>query len=161
MSARRGGARPDQVPVLDPALFAGAVLAGIAAGESGAGESGAGEPLSVDRMEADGSVSVTQLPDSPHSRAAFALKRHFGDDDATFRSAWARFQALMDLFSRGTLEDWARPGEGSRSALHPAVIDVASHMRLSANGRFAPRKFLDTVAATARERYPHLTDWKA
>lgn len=154
MSSRRGGARPDQAPALDPALFAGAVLAGIAAGESGAGE-----PLSVDRMEADGSVSVTQLPDSPHSRAAFALKRHFGDDDATFRSAWARFQALMDLFSRGTLEAWARPGEGSRSALHPAVIDVASHMRLSANGHFAPRKFLDTVATTARERYPDLEGW--
>ena len=150
MSGRRG---VSPAPI-DPARFARALIAGLAAGEA-AGE----ESISSQGRAPDGSVTVTTLPDSPHTRAAFALKRHFAGDDAAFESAWPRFRALMDLFSRGLLGVWARAGEGGRSALHPAVIDVASHMRLSDNGRFAPRKFLAAVAATARERYPELEGW--
>ena len=75
------------------------------------------------------------------------------------RAAAGADQAIV--LSRGTLADWARVREGGRSALHPAVIDVASRMRLSRNGRFAPRKFLDAVARTAAQAYPELADWTA
>ena len=123
-------------------MFARAVIAGL------------------DRLEADGSVSMLQVPDTPHGRAAFALKRHFAGDDAGFQSALPRFRALMDLFSRGVLAGWMRAGDGGRSSLHPAVLDVASHMRLSRNGRFAPRKFLDEVQRAAAAQYPELAGWQ-
>lgn len=139
---------------LEPAVFAQAVTVGLAAGESGTGG-----PVTIDRPAADGSVSVMEIPDSPYTRAAFALKRHFPDDEKTFASALSRFRALMDLFSRGALSTWSRRRGEERSALHPAVIDVASQMRLSSNGRFAPRKFEAAVARAARENYPDLEDW--
>lgn len=147
-------ARAAAVPPLDPALFADAVLVGLAAGE----QPGDGA-LAADRPQADGDVSLLRIPDSPYSRAAFALKRRFAADEVTFRSALARFRALMHLFSRGALARWSRQREGQRTAIHPAVIDVASQMRLSDNGHFAPRKFIDAVARTARERYPMLPGW--
>ena len=84
---------------LEPSVFAKVVLAGIAAGE-GAQQ---GDPLSVDRVEADGSLSMLQVPDSPNSRAAFAIKRQFPHDEKAFRGALARFNALMNLFSRNAL----------------------------------------------------------
>jgi hypothetical protein len=149
--------RVRDVAPLDAGVFARAVIAALAAGEAG----GAGASLSVDGTDETGGVSMLQLPDTAHARAAFALKRHFAHDAVAFASALPRFRALMDLFSRGTLADWARVREGGRSALHPAVIDVASRMRLSRNGRFAPRKFLDAVARTAAQAYPELADWTA
>jgi len=152
MSARRA----QDAPALDAGVFARAVIAALAAGESADGEAAA-----LDRLEADGSVSLLDVPDTPHGRAAFALKRHFAGDEAAFRGALPRFRALMDLFSRGTLGEWVRSGDGGRSALHPAVLDVASQMRLSRNGRFAPRKFLDEVQRTAASRYPELAGWQA
>ncbi len=136
-------------------MFARAVIAGLAAGESAGGDAAA-----LDRLEADGSVSMLQVPDTPHGRAAFALKRHFAGDDAGFQSALPRFRALMDLFSRGALAGWMRAGDGGRSSLHPAVLDVASRMRLSRNGRFAPRKFLDEVERAAAAHYPELAGWQ-
>ncbi len=142
------------VAPLNPEVFAGAVLAGLAAGESGAGPG-----VAAERVGADGSLTVLEVPDSPHGRAAFALKRHFAGDEAAFRSAHARFRALMHLFAGGALGPWTRARDGGRTALHPAVIDVASRMRLSDNGRFAPRKFLDAVARAARESYPDLAGW--
>jgi hypothetical protein len=149
-------ARDVAVPPIDPALFADAVLVGLAAGE----QPGDGA-VSAERTDSDGGVSLLQVPNSPYSRAAFALKRRFADDEALFRSALARFRALMHLFSRGVLAPWSRARAGGRSAIHPAVIDVASQMRLSDNGHFAPRKFTDAVARTARERYPRLDGWDA
>ena len=140
---------------LDAGAFARAVIAALAAGEA-AGEVGA---VSLDRPDPAGGVSVLQVPDTAHARAAFALKRHFAQDKKAFASALPRFRALMDLYSRGLLAQWARDAVGGRSALHPAVIDVASRMRLSRNGRFAPRKFLDAVARTAEQAYPELADW--
>lgn len=144
--------KADAVP-LAPSLFAEAVTVGLAAGESDGGG-----PVTVDRPAADGSVSLLELPDSPHTRAAFALKRHFADDPRAFHSALARFRALMDLFSRGVLAPWCRRSGDARSALHPAVIDVASRMRLSPNGRFAPRKFTAAVAEAADANYRDL-EW--
>jgi len=143
--------RTRDTPVLEPAVFAQAVLAGLAAGESAGGD-----PVAVDQVASDGSVSMLQVPDSPHGRAAFALKRHFGNDERAFRAALARFRALMDLFSRGALQRWCRQQDGERTALHPAVIDVASQMRLSDNGRFPPRKFAAAVLEAARVHYPQL-----
>ncbi len=139
---------------LDPRVFARAVVVGLAAGEGAGGQS-----VSAERLGEDGTLSVLEVPDSPHSRAAFALKRHFAGDPAAFESALRRFRALMHLFSRGALGPYARSRDGERTALHPAVIDVASQMRLSDNGRFAPRKFLAAVARQARERYPDLRGW--
>jgi hypothetical protein len=140
---------------LEPLLFAKVVLAGIAAGES----TEQGDPLAVDRVEADGSLSMLQIPDGPHSRAAFAIKREFPHDEKAFRGALARFNALMNLFSRNALGPWAQLRESGNTAMHPAVIDVASSMRLSSNGRFAPRKFTAAVAEVAQQLYPDLPDW--
>ena len=147
--------RAEDAMILEPAEFAKVVLAGIAAGESAQ----QGDPLSVDRVESDGSLSVMQIPDSPHSRAAFAIKREFPHDEKAFRSALARFNALMNLFSRNALGPWAQIRDGGRTAMHPAVIDVASSMRLSSNGHFAPRKFTMAVADVARRLYPNLHGW--
>jgi hypothetical protein len=146
--------RAKDAPAMDARRFADAVMVGLAAGETPQREG-----VAANRVERDGSVSLLQVPDSPYSRAGFALKRHFAGDEAAFRGALPRFRALMDLFSRGVLEPWSRVRDEGRTALHPAVIDVASRMRLSANGRFAPRKFLDEVELTARETYPQLEGW--
>ena len=147
--------RVEDAAVLEPAVFAKVVLAGIAAGES----EQHGDTLSTDRLEADGSLSMLQIPDSPHSRAAFAVKREFPHDEQRFRSALARFNALMNLLSRDALGPWAQLRAGGRTAMHPAVIDVASSMRLSANGGFAPRKFTAAVAETAQRLYRDLQGW--
>jgi len=151
-------ARRGEAEALDPALFARAVVAGLAAGEAAPGDGAA--PVAVDGVAPDGGVSLLQLPDGAYARAAFALKRLFAGDPARFRSAYARFRALMDLFARGVLEPWTRPRGAGRTALHPAVIDVASRMRLSDNGRFAPRKFARAVEETARMHYPDLEGWE-
>ena len=148
-------AKPEDAMVLDPAVFAKVVLLGIAAGE----DARQGEPMSVDGVEADGSLSLLQVPDNPHSRAAFAIKREFAHDESAFRGALARFNALMNLFSRNSLGPWAQIRDGGRTAMHPAVVDVASSMRLSANGRFAPRKFNAAVADVAARLYPDLEGW--
>ena len=147
--------RPEDAMSLPPALFAKVVLAGIAAGESAQ----QGDPLSLDRVEPDGSLSMLQVPDSPHSRAAFAIKREFVDNEGAFRAALARFNALIKLLSRNALGPWTKVRDGGSTAMHPAVIDVASNMRLSPNGRFAPRKFTIAVADVARRLYPDLQDW--
>ncbi len=140
---------------LDPKVFAEVVLVGIAAGEVTA----QGDALSGERLEADGTVSMLQVPNSPHSRAAFAIKREFADDEVAFRSALARFNALMNLLARDALGPWTQTRASGRTAMHPAVIDVASNMRLSSNGRFAPRKFVTAVADIARRLYPDLQGW--
>ena len=147
--------RAEDAMILEPRVFARVVLAGIAAGESLHQD----DPLSVERVGSDGSLSMLQVPDSPHSRAAFAIKREFAHDEKAFRGALARFNALMNLLSRNALGPWAQVREGGRTAMHPAVIDVASSMRVSANGRFAPRKFTLAVAETAQQLYPDLQGW--
>lgn len=98
---------------------------------------------------------------SPWKRAALALERHFGDDEETCHSALMRFVALMDLYTRGALGPWVRSsGRGDAGTdIHPAVLDVASRMRLARNGRLPPSKFLDEVESIARERYADLAEW--
>ena len=151
MKARRA----EDAITLDPGVFAKVVVVGIAAGET----SDSGQPLSIEQLEADGSPSMLQVPDSPMSRAAFAIKREFPDDDVAFRSALARFNALMNLFSRDALGAWSQVREGGRTGMHPALIDAASQMKLSANGHFAPRKFLAMVQQIAQQLYPDLQGW--
>ena len=147
--------RAEDAVRLEPIVFAKVVLIGIAAGENAQ----QGDPVSAERLEPDGTVSMLQVPDSPHSRAAFAIKREFPHDEEAFRGALARFNALMTLLSRNALGPWAQVRDGGRTAMHPAVVDVASSMRLSANGRFAPRKFTTAVAEVARRLYPDLQGW--
>jgi hypothetical protein len=98
---------------------------------------------------------------SPWERASFALKRHFSDRTDKFDSADFRFRAVMDLYTRNVLADWIRSGDGAsrRIEIHPAVLDVACHLRLASNGRFPVRKFLEKVAATAEENYSDLEEW--
>ena len=98
---------------------------------------------------------------SPFELAAFALKRHFGDDDEKFESALLRFRALMALYTKGSQGNWVRGSERGSGAtdIHPAVLDVASELRLARNGKFQSRKFLQAVAKVARERYADLTEW--
>ena len=143
---------PETAQPIDPREFAQAVLLGIAAGES----PGGGD-YTVDRPNANGSVDITEIPDNPYSKATFALRRHYRDDDHAFASALMRFRALMSLLGRGALQQWVHCHPRGRIAIHPAALDVASQMRLSKNGRFAPRKFLNAVAETAHRHYPQFS----
>lgn len=77
-----------------------------------------------------------------------------------------RFQALMDLYVSDVLSDWMRPsgtiladGESSGEDIHPAIIDIAATQRLSPNGRFARKKFLEAVERNVHENYQDFTPW--
>ncbi len=146
---------------MEPAEFAEAFQLAIIAGErpQDLEESAASEPY--EELLGDNGLPL-QLSDTPYNRAATALKRRYGEDRAAFVSAFYRFRALMELVSNEALGAWARSSIRRRGALriHPAVLDVASNMRLSKNGKFASRKFLDAVETLARERYPDLPEWR-
>ena len=131
--------RPRDVAPLEPEEFGIAFQAALDAGQSSTGA-----PAS-----------------SPWQRARRALERRFADDSDKIESADWRFRAVMDLFTRDVLVDWTRAGVGaaSRVEIHPAVLDVASRMRLASNGKFPVRKFLADVARTARRNYADLEDW--
>jgi hypothetical protein len=148
------GLRPEQAMAFDAAEFARVVMIGIAAGESGDDAS-----LVVDRPAPDGSVEVLEVPDNPHSKAAFALRRHYARDDRAFASALMRFRAFMGLLARGGLEGWVQRRSGGRLAIHPAALDVASQLKISRNGRFAPRKFQQAMAEVAAVHYRDLEGW--
>lgn len=152
--------RPENACALEPAEFARAFQLAIVAGE---------RPQDLEDQASDRHEELVgddglplQLSDTPYNRAAVALKRRYKDDRIVFASAFYRFRALMELISKDALGEWARPSIRRQGALriHPAVLDVASEMRLSKNGKFASRKFLDAVKALARERYPHLSEWR-
>lgn len=137
MPGRRS--RPQDAEPLDPAEFGIAFQIALDAGQSGA----------------DATSS------SPWERASFALARHFCDEVKKFDSADLRFRAVMDLYTRDILADWVRnSGDASpRMEIHPAVLDVASRLRLASNGKFPVRKFLDKVSEIARENYSDLEEW--
>lgn len=97
---------------------------------------------------------------TPWARASLALEAHFPDDADKRESAEHRFRALMDLYTRDSLGPWVRDAGGAaRTEIHPAVLDVASRMRLADNGRFPVRKFLERVGDTARRNYSDLAEW--
>jgi len=98
---------------------------------------------------------------SPYERASFALKRYFVDRTHECASAEYRFRALMDLYTRDVLADWVRVGGGAsgRREIHPAVLDVASSLRLASNGKFPVRKFIEQVTETATKNYADLDQW--
>lgn len=131
--------RPQDVAPIEPAEFGVAFQAALDAGQS-----------------ANGAPSST-----PWERARRALERRFSGDDEKIESADSRFRAVMDLFTRDVLVDWTRGSGGAapRMEIHPAVLDVASRMRLAGNGKFPVRKFLDDVSRTARSNYADLEDW--
>ena len=106
-----------------------------------------------------GQNSESATSSSPWERARFALKRHFVDQKAKFESADFRFRALMDLYTRNILTDWVRGSASTRTEIHPAVLDVASRLRLASNGKFPVRKFLEEVTETARTNYADLAEW--
>lgn len=131
--------RPQDVAPLEPAEFGIAFQIALDAGQSPSDTTSA----------------------SPWERASFALKRHFSDRGDKFDSADFRFRAVMDLYTRNVLADWVRSGDETsrRMEIHPAVLDVASRLRLASNGKFPARKFLEKVSATARENYADLEEW--
>ena len=98
---------------------------------------------------------------SPYERAGFALKRYFADRTHECVSAESRFCALMDLYTRDVLAGWVRLGAGAsgRTEIHPAVLDVASRLRLASNGKFPVRKFIQQVTETAARNYADLEQW--
>ena len=108
-----------------------------------------------------GQNSANAPSTTPWERARSALKRHFAGRENSFESADFRFRALMDLYTRDTLADWIRSSGDTteRTEIHPAVLDVASRMRLASNGKLSVRKFLEEVAATARRDYADLEEW--
>lgn len=153
--------RPEHACPMDPAEFARAFQLAVIAGER---PQDLEDPETSDPHEellGDDGLPL-QLSDTPFNRAAAALKRRYGEDRAVFASAFYRFRALMELVSRDALGVWARSSIRRQGALrlHPAVLDVASGMRLSKNGKFASRKFLGAVKTVAQERYPDLLEWR-
>lgn len=149
--------RPEDARRMNPAEFADVFALAVVAGE---------RPQELEdaavKLEITGSDGrPIKLSDTPYNRAGFALKRRYGDDQAGFESALYRFRALMELISKGALGPWARSSIRHQGALrlHPAVLDVASSMRLSKNGSFAVTKFLKQVEATARSHYADLAEW--
>ena len=135
----RKSPRPQDIAPLEPAEFGIAFQLAIDAGQSPSGATSS----------------------SPWERASFALKRHFSEQKEKFDSAHFRFRALMDLYTRDALADWTRSGgePSRRIEIHPAVLDVASRLRLASNGKFPVRKFLEEVSITARENYSDLEEW--
>lgn len=99
--------------------------------------------------------------ESPFTRAALALRQHFGDETAHLQSALWRFYAVMALYRRGALGPWVRrsPRRPEVGAIHPAVLDVAARMRLSNNGKLPIDKFLAEVERVARTTYQAPGGW--
>ncbi len=114
----------------------------------------------ADEAEPDLHIGDYRVPETPFRRAALALKAEL-DDDARFKSALWRFCAVMELYQRRALTPWARRSRDrpDTDAIHPAVLDVASEMRLSKSGKLPRDKFLAEVERVARHRYPELADW--
>ena len=136
MSEKRS--RPQDVAPLEPAEFGIAFQIALDAGQSAAGTTG-----------------------SPWESARFALKRHFSNEPDKFDSADYRFRAVMDLYTRDVLADWVRNSgnQSARMEIHPAVLDVASRLRLASNGKFPVRKFLQQVSDAASKHYADLQEW--
>lgn len=153
--------RPENARPLEPAEFARAFQLAIVAGERPQDLEDASASDPQEELLGDDGLPL-QLSDTPYNRAAAALKRRYAEDRTLFASTFYRFRALMELISRDALGAWARSSIRRQGALriHPAVLDVASDMRLSRNGKFASRKFLDAVETLARERYPDLPEWR-
>ena len=153
--------RPENARALEPSEFAEMFQLAIVAGE---------RPQDLAELEgADSELELVgddglplQLSDTPYNRAAIALRKRYAEDKAGFASAFYRFRALMELIANDSLGHWARPSIRRQGTLrlHPAVLDVASDMRISKNGRFAVRKFLDAVERLAEERYADLGEWR-
>ena len=137
MSGRRS--RPQDVAPLEPAEFGVAFQIALDSGQN----------------------SHSTTSSSPWEHARFALKKHFADQKDKFESADVRFRALMDLYTRDVLADWVRSSDSAstRTEIHPAVLDVASRLRLASNGRFPVRKFLEKVTESARTNYADLQEW--
>lgn len=153
--------RPEDARALEPEEFAEMFQLAVVAGERP--QDLEDETLADPDSELVGDDGLPlQLSDTPYNRAAIALKRRYGKDRSGFASAFYRFRALMDLISRDALGEWSRSSIRRQGALriHPAVLDVASDMRLSKNGKFALQKFLAAVESVARERYPDLAEWR-
>lgn len=130
---------PQEVAPIEPAEFGVAFQAALDAGQS----------------------AIGATTSTPWERARRALERRFAEDSDKIESADSRFRAVMDLFTRDALVDWTRGsgGAAARMEIHPAVLDVASRMRLASNGKFPVRKFLADVSRTARSNYADLEDW--
>ncbi len=150
--------RPQDSLAFDSVEFAQLFELAVRAGESPQ-ESAEGGDLDVELVGDHG--EPVRLADSPYNRAGLAIKRRYETDETRFLSALFRFRALMDLISGDALGRWLRSSirrEGA-NRVHPAVLDVASSMRVSKNGKFAVRKFLRVVEETARSRYTDLSEW--
>ena len=147
--------RPDEAQVFPPDKFAHLVLVAITSGEHNSG----GDAGHVDALAADGSTIRVPVSENPYQRAAAALGEYFEDDEAGLNSLMWRFGALMKLLELKILQRWIKLDENQSMRIHPAVLDVASYLRLSRNGRFAQKKFLQAVNAVALQNYSHLQDW--
>ncbi len=148
--------RADDAQVFPPEQFARLVLVAISSGEHSPGVDDAGH---VDALAADGSTIRVPVSNNPYQRAADALSEYFEDDEPGLKSLMWRFGALMYLLERKILQRWIKLDQNQSMRIHPAVLDVASYLRLSRNGRFAQKKFVQAVNAVALQNYTHLQDW--
>ncbi|NIR32507.1 MAG: hypothetical protein GWN84_25015 [Gammaproteobacteria bacterium] len=145
--------RPRDALPFSPAEFGRLFNLALTAGQDPARTAGQTDP--------DLRIGDYRVPETPFRRAALALKAELGDDDARFKSALWRFCAVMELYRLRALTPWARrrAERHDADAIHPAVLDVASQMRLSKSGKLPRDKFLAEVDRVARVRYPELLGW--
>lgn len=151
-------------PPIEPVKFWEVVQCGIQAGQ-----------------HIDPAVQSAASQNNPWQQAAQAIAELLQNDQQSYGPAMVRFQALMDLYVRDVLNEWMRPStppgepgtddqlqrsgatdarqQASGDDIHPAVIDVAATMRLSANGRFATRKFLEAVQNNVEQNYRDFAPW--
>ena len=148
--------RSSDARVFPPEEFARLVMLAISSGEQPSNEAKDGH---VDALTQDGSTIRVPVPDNPYQRATVAVSAYFVDDDVGLKSVMWRFGALMYLLDRSVLKRWVQHDSDRSMRIHPAVLDVASYWRLSDNGRFAQKKFVQAVEAVAAQNYPHLKDW--
>ena len=149
--------RPQVVSTLEPAEFGVAFQLAIDAGQNAeAARANASSPIAARDHEPS-----AEIRDSSYQRAAMALERHFAGESDKFEGAMYRFRAVMELYTKGNLVEWIRHASyhSSSTEIHPAVLDVASRMRLAKNGKFPVRRFLEEVAKTAKNNYADLTEW--
>jgi len=102
--------------------------------------------------------SVQQQPPpmrDPYMQAAIAVRESLRDRPDLFDAVMNRFTALMDLYAGKHLGSWVRtsPQDPNAGDIHPAVIHVASQIKLKKNGRFPLKRFLQAVQEMSAE-YP-------
>ena len=83
----------------------------------------------------------------PYNQVSYAAREQLGEGHEYLGCFNYRFWALIGLYQRGHLSQWVTPREGESEAtvFHPAVLLAAAEVKLTKNGRFPIRQFIERV----------------